>query len=41
MANISLALGVFTIWLNPVTASKNVKKAEPAASLTTSAAVRE
>ena len=39
MASISLARWVFRIWLNPATASKNVRHKDPAASETTSEAL--
>ena len=40
IANIRLARGVFTMWLNPVVASSRVYQMEPAASATTPAAGR-
>jgi hypothetical protein len=40
IANIRFARGVFTIWLNPVTASNMLIQIEPAASQITLAAVR-
>ena len=40
IANVLFALGVLTMWLNPVTASTKLIQIEPAASQTTLAAVR-